>query len=245
MSEPLPDRCYGDSNAPIYDQLYPRIDSDCLAEIAGLAGTGRVLELGVGTGRCAGPLARMGVDVVGIDRSAAMLSLARANYPTLPLVRADFSQLPFANCFRLAVSLVDTLSLLAGIEQLQGALQRIANVLEPDGLLIDESWRSHEDGQVPYVEHLDVPIVDATTGTAEARYQVRRIRMDQPAFDTLCAASGFELQSRHAGWSERKASAPGSGWISIYSKTHQGEPNRSVCAVGATHEQLGVSKNIS
>ncbi len=51
MSERLPDCCYGDSNASIYDQLYPLLDPGCLSEVARPAGSCRVLELGVGTGR--------------------------------------------------------------------------------------------------------------------------------------------------------------------------------------------------
>jgi cyclopropane fatty-acyl-phospholipid synthase-like methyltransferase len=46
--------------------------------LAGLAGGGRALELGIGTGRIALPLARRGVDVHGIDLSRAMVARLRA-----------------------------------------------------------------------------------------------------------------------------------------------------------------------
>jgi 2-polyprenyl-3-methyl-5-hydroxy-6-metoxy-1,4-benzoquinol methylase len=46
--------------------------------LAGLADGGRVLELGIGTGRIALPLARRGVEVHGIDLSRAMVARLRA-----------------------------------------------------------------------------------------------------------------------------------------------------------------------
>ena len=50
---------------------------DVLAELAGEAGTGRALELAIGTGRIALPLAARGVLVHGIDMSRAMVARLR------------------------------------------------------------------------------------------------------------------------------------------------------------------------
>ena len=55
------------------DAVEPAVDL-----LAGLAGDGRALELGVGTGRIALPLARRGVPVHGIDLSRAMVARLRA-----------------------------------------------------------------------------------------------------------------------------------------------------------------------
>ena len=71
---------YGDAFADVYDDWYADI-SDVAATVAGLrelAGEGPVLELGVGTGRLALPLAATGLAVHGIDASAAMLDRLRA-----------------------------------------------------------------------------------------------------------------------------------------------------------------------
>ena len=71
---------YGDGFADVYDDWYQGI-SDVevtVVELLDLAGGGPVLELGVGTGRLAVPLAEAGLasglTVVGIDASAAMLA---------------------------------------------------------------------------------------------------------------------------------------------------------------------------
>ena len=69
---------YGDSFAEVYDEWYQGISDvettvDVLADLVRSAGEGRVLELGVGTGRLAIPLAESGVEVHGLDTSELML----------------------------------------------------------------------------------------------------------------------------------------------------------------------------
>ena len=66
---------YGDAFADVYDDWYAAsFDTDAaVAALTALAGTGPVLELGVGTGRLAIPLAATGLTVIGVDASAAML----------------------------------------------------------------------------------------------------------------------------------------------------------------------------
>jgi len=65
-----------------------------------LAGRGRVLEIGVGTGRMALPLHERGVDLVGVDISAPMLDRLVDNaggVQPFPLIVADATRLPFAS----------------------------------------------------------------------------------------------------------------------------------------------------
>ena len=73
-------RSYGDGFADVYDEWYADVtDVDATVQrLVGLVGAeGRVLELGVGTGRLAVPMAAAGLRVVGIDTSAAMLEKLR------------------------------------------------------------------------------------------------------------------------------------------------------------------------
>lgn len=73
--------------------------SRLVGAIAGeLRGIGPCLEIGVGTGRFAVPLARAGLPIVGVDLSAAMLRrLAdNANGASVPAAQADATRLPFA-----------------------------------------------------------------------------------------------------------------------------------------------------
>src|ERR1700687_1929650 len=95
-----------DEYAPFYDwenaQTLGRRDVPFWRRVASSA-SGRVLELGCGTGRVSVPLVRAGVELVGIDRSAPMLSRAQSQIPRSPnrhvsnslrLVRGDIRTLP-------------------------------------------------------------------------------------------------------------------------------------------------------
>lgn len=74
---------YGDAFADVYDDWYAGISDveatvGCLTALVESVGGGSVLELAVGTGRLAIPLARTGVEVYGIDTSQAMLDRLRS-----------------------------------------------------------------------------------------------------------------------------------------------------------------------
>src|SRR6266508_1595611 len=85
---------YGDRIADVYDQWYGygRGDDDaCVERLAELAGGGPALELGIGTGRIALPLAARGVEVHGVDASAGRGGRQRAKPggPALPVTSGD------------------------------------------------------------------------------------------------------------------------------------------------------------
>src|SRR5438105_7857320 len=98
---------YGDRTASVYDAWVAPFAAhttlpavDFLAE---LAGDGAALELGVGTGRIALPLAARGVRVHGIDESKAMLAQLREKPGSddLRLTVGDFADVPVDDVFRL------------------------------------------------------------------------------------------------------------------------------------------------
>lgn len=108
---------------------------------------GAVLELGCGTGRISLPLARAGVSVVGIDRSAPMLERAARRLEAqqkraggrrkarLRLVRGDIRFLPFApGAFRTVLAPYGILQSLVRDKDLVATLEAVARVLPPGGL---------------------------------------------------------------------------------------------------------------
>jgi len=102
---------------------------------------GRVLELGCGTGRIAVPLARAGVSLVGIDRSAPMLAQAHRKFRTARLrtsglVRGDIRALPFAPAhFAMVLAPYGILQSLLSDRDLRATLDSIARVLATGGTL--------------------------------------------------------------------------------------------------------------
>ena len=76
-----------------------------------LAGDGRVLELAIGTGRVALPLAARGITVEGIDASAAMAERLRAKPggESIPVTIGDMARVPVSGRFRLVYLVFNTL----------------------------------------------------------------------------------------------------------------------------------------
>ena len=74
---------YGDRMAGVYDSWYDDSSDTEMAVnfLSSRAGQGRLLELGVGTGRLALRLARLGYQVTGVDISKAMLDQLRSKDP--------------------------------------------------------------------------------------------------------------------------------------------------------------------
>ena len=137
-----------DEYAPFYDwenaQTLGRRDVPFWRRVAGAA-NGPVLELGCGTGRVTRPLARAGIEIVGIDRSAPMLARAIAKsitkLPTYPitnslrLVRGDIRALPFAaRSFAMVLAPYGILQSLTRPSDLTATLASVAGVVEPGGI---------------------------------------------------------------------------------------------------------------
>ena len=132
-----------DEYAPFYDwenaQTLARRDVGFWERLAA-AQRGRILELGCGTGRLTVPVARTGADIVGIDRSAAMLARARQRLRrarvAAALVRGDIRQLPFRRRvkFGLVMAPYGMLQSLTRERDLRATLGAVAGVVERGGL---------------------------------------------------------------------------------------------------------------
>jgi len=131
-----------DEYAPFYDwenaRTLGRRDVPFWRRVAADA-AGPVLELGCGTGRVTQPLAKAGVHIVGVDRSAAMLERLskRILNPKfrIPLVRADIRALPFADAsFPTVIAPYGILQSLIRPNDLTATLASVARVAAPGAL---------------------------------------------------------------------------------------------------------------
>lgn len=138
-----------DEYAPFYDwenaRTLGRADVPFWRRLASGA-RGPVLELGCGTGRVSAPLARAGVDLIGIDRSSGMLERAARRVRalktrrqgrkagSLTLVRGDIRTLPFCDAaFDLVIAPYGILQSLLRDRDLSATLRSVARVLTPNG----------------------------------------------------------------------------------------------------------------
>lgn len=139
-----------DKVAAVYDaqRAHPPEVAEAIGRVVvGYAGLGTpVLELGIGTGRIAIPVAAEGARLWGLDLSAGMLATAAERAAAagrrLTLVRGDAQQLPFVDWSFSAVLAVHVLHLLP---DWRSALAEIARVVGPGGMLLQGSdWRDPE-----------------------------------------------------------------------------------------------------
>jgi ubiquinone/menaquinone biosynthesis C-methylase UbiE len=155
-----------DEYAPFYDwenaRTLGRKDVPFWRDVA-MHAKGRVLELGCGTGRISLPLARAGVRLVGVDRSAHMLTRAIRRVEALNrkrhgrrarirLVRADIRALPFRPAlFSTVIAPYGILQSLVRDADLSATLDSVARALKPGGLfgldLVPDvpNWREYRD----------------------------------------------------------------------------------------------------
>ncbi|HEX5148316.1 MAG TPA: class I SAM-dependent methyltransferase, partial [Candidatus Limnocylindrales bacterium] len=124
-------------------------DLDLYLALADRAG-GPILELAVGSGRLAVPLAEAGHHVTGVDLDGAMLDRARARVQAagpqatdrLTLVEADLVglALPAAGGFGLAFIALNSLLVLSTRVAQRSALRTLADHLAPGGLAVVDVW---------------------------------------------------------------------------------------------------------
>jgi SAM-dependent methyltransferase len=222
---------YGDAFADVYDDWYAGV-SDVAATVAriveltgGSGDRGRVLELGVGTGRLAVPMALAGLDVHGVDASEAMLERLRAKDPdgrvkvTLGEMTADLPDGPFD----LALCAYNTLFNLTSPGAQAACFGAVARSLRDGGRFVVEAFvpdptlagssvtvRSMAVDRVV----LSVSLHDPATSTAEGQFveisegagvRLRpwSIRYSTPAeLDVMARRAGFWREQRWTSFSD-------------------------------------------
>ncbi|HEV8516094.1 MAG TPA: methyltransferase domain-containing protein [Candidatus Limnocylindrales bacterium] len=119
---------------------------------------GPILELGVGSGRVAVPLALDGHEVVGVDHDPAALARARARWSAagaeakgrLELLEADLTELGLGSRFGLAILALNSLLLLAEPGRQRAGLAALARHLGPSGLAVVDIWLPGPDDLAVY-----------------------------------------------------------------------------------------------
>ena len=133
-----------DAVAADYDRLLPGLDAEARLDVAmiddfadrcGRARLGRVVDVGCGAGRMSAYLADRGLDVMGVDLSPGMISLARRSHPGLHFAVGTSHQLPvqsgtLGGLFAWYSLIHDAPDLLAPI------IAEFARVLRPGGWLL-------------------------------------------------------------------------------------------------------------
>ncbi len=133
---------YGERIADIYDDWYSSPDESSINLLSDLAHRGRVLELGIGTGRIAMPLKEKGIDIHGIDSSPSMVEKLRAKPAgkDIPVTIGDFSEVRVEGKFDLIFVVFNTFFSLTTQETQLECLQNVARHLTSNGTFLIEAF---------------------------------------------------------------------------------------------------------
>ena len=141
----MPEDHFGERVAERYDQdeggmFDPSVVEPVVDFLAELAGDGPALELGIGTGRIALPLARRGIPVHGIDLSEAMLTRLRSKpgAERIGLTVGDFATTTVEGRFSVAYLVFNTIENLTTQDEQVACFQNVAAQLAPGGCFVIE-----------------------------------------------------------------------------------------------------------
>jgi SAM-dependent methyltransferase len=233
---------YGEDIADVYDEWYVHLgDADLVASfLAEYSAGGRALELGIGTGRVALPLAARGIEVHGIDASPAMVEklLAKPGGDAIQTTIGDMADVAVDGTFELVFVVFNTFFMLTTQEAQVRCFKNVAAHLAPGGRFVVGAFVPDtsrvERGQSLSVGDLspDHIRLDATRYDAAAqRIEFTQARMAEdgtrflhailryaypPELDLMGQLAGLTLEHR---WStyDKEPFTNGSGYaVSVY-----------------------------
>jgi SAM-dependent methyltransferase len=234
---------YGDRWAAGYDAHHAHVDPGPAVEfLAGLAGGGRVLELAIGTGRVALPLAARGITVEGVDASAAMVERLRAKPggDSIPVTIGDMAQVPVSGRFRLVYLVFNTLFGLLSQARQAECFASVARALEPGGMFViecfvpDLSRFDHDQRVQARSVTEDSAIIEVSVhDKVQQRVTTQMITLDvqgthlRPVairyswpteLDLMADRVGLRLTERHAGWDRHPFTSASDSHVSLYQR---------------------------
>jgi SAM-dependent methyltransferase len=237
---------YYDAVAAEYDRRWgrPGTLADEVRFLHGLAGAGPALEVGIGTGRVAVPLAEAGVRVVGVDPSPGMLAVLEQklrDHPHLP-VEARLGSMGLsgvAGSFSLIYCVYHTLFYADSRVEQQSFFERAAELLAAGGAVVVEGYSPHGGRRARWAKGVHVSDVSAqgfeyefyrhdeheqtlyigsaayADGTMRYAYWEERY-LTPGQIDDLAEKAGLALRERWGGFARQPFEPSGRRCVSVY-----------------------------
>lgn len=236
---------YGDRIADVYDDWHPFLAEETAATVevlASLAGNGPVLELAVGTGRVALPLAERGLQVHGIDASEAMVERLRSKPggDQITVTMGDMADVAVDETFSLAFVVFNTFFALLTQDDQVRCFANVAQRLAPGGCFLlecfvpDMTRFDRGQGVTTMVVELDEVRLDAARHRqTEQRVDAQQIRITSEGvrllpvalryawpseLDLMARLAGLRLRDRWGGWDREPFDDNSESHVSIYEK---------------------------
>jgi len=217
--------------------------------LAPLAGDGPALELGIGTGRIALPLAARGVPVHGIELSRAMVARLRAKPggADIPVTIGDFATTRADGDFALAYLVFNTIENLTTQAAQVACFANVAAHLQPGGAFVIEVAVPDLRGLPPGerlvafdvsanhagIDEYDVAnqgLVSHHFELVDGRwaYSVMPFRYVWPAeLDLMAQLAGMRLRERWGGWHSEPFTSESRAHISVWEKPALSQSERT------------------
>jgi SAM-dependent methyltransferase len=228
---------YDDSAAEMFDPAVVEPVVDLLAE---LAGNGRALELGIGTGRIALPLAQRGVPVHGIELSNAMAARLRAKPggEEIGVTIGDFATTTVDGKYAVAYLVFNTIMNLTTQAAQVACFRNVAAHLEPGGCFVievgvpelqrlapGETLRAFHVSETRWgLDEYDV----ARQGLTSHHFEIVDGRLERlsipfryawPAeLDLMAQLAGMRLRERWSGWKREPFTSDSRKHVSVWEK---------------------------
>ncbi len=231
---------FGERWADVYDGGRELDPAPAVEFLVGLAGGGRVLELAIGTGRVALPLASRGVPVEGVDASAAMVARLRAKPggEQIPVTIGDMADVPAMGPFRLVYLVYNTLFNLLSPDRQADCFRNVARVLDTDGAFVIECFVP-DPSKFDRGQRVEARTVTEDSATIEVfrhdaaaqRFNTQKITFNSQGIrmlpvalryswpselDLMASLAGLRLRERYADWDRRPFGSNSANHISVY-----------------------------
>jgi SAM-dependent methyltransferase len=226
---------YDETSAEMFDPAVVEPVVDLLAE---LAGGGRALELGIGTGRIALPLAQRGVPVHGIELSKAMVARLRAKPggEDIGVTIGDFATTTVDGTFSVAYLVFNTIMNLTTQAAQVACFRNVAAHLEPSGCFVievgvpelqrlppGETIRAFHVSETRWgFDEIDVATQSLTShhfelvaGTVE-RFSAPFRYVWPSELDLMAELAGMKLRERWGGWKREPFTSESRQHVSIW-----------------------------
>ncbi len=226
------------------DLVYRRGDEEAAVTfLAQLAGEGPALELGIGTGRIALPLAEAGIQVDGIDISPDMVKQLRARPggDQLSVTIGDFADMPVEGTYRLIFVVFNTFFNLLTQEDQVRCFENVAAHLTADGAFVLEAYvpaflyrlRNHQyvDAEAIEVDEVRLDLLRHLPSSqmieeSHVSLSAEGVRLNPivqryawPAeLDLMARLAGLRLKERWGGWGREPFDADSRAHVSVYGR---------------------------
>jgi SAM-dependent methyltransferase len=222
------------------DMFAPGVVDPVVDLLAGLAGNGRALELGIGTGRIALPLAERGVPVHGVELSKAMAARLRAKPggEQIGVTIGDFATTTVPGTFSVTYLVFNTIMNLTTQAAQVACFRNVAAHLEPGGCFVIEvgvpSLRRLPPGETIRAFHLSetrwgIDEFDvAAQGLTSHHFMVVDGRLERNSIpfryvwpgelDLMAELAGMRLRDRFGGWQREPFTGESTSHVSIWEK---------------------------